>query len=143
MGLGKTLTVISLILTNYYDGRPLCKPEIGYVRPQLEILRQSKKGGRRKAGVTAAKQVALPDLSTIGSKIKKNTEKKSIFSFFDNFKVRFDLSGIIFLGVHITLPAVLQIRIHFLWIRIWAWKLNTDPDPSQYHGDRKFICPYR
>ena len=53
--------------------------------------------------------------------------------------------------VHLNCPgsdllwAVLRIRIHFLRIRIRirAWKLNTDPDPSQYYGARKFICPYR
>ena len=49
--------------------------------------------------------------------------------------------------------AVLWIRIYFLRIRIRAWKLNTDPgmklnmdpdpDPSQYCGEQKFICPYQ
>ncbi|QQP35235.1 Helicaselike transcription factor putorius [Caligus rogercresseyi] len=30
MGLGKTLTLICLIMTNFYDGRPLAKPLYGY-----------------------------------------------------------------------------------------------------------------
>ena len=88
MGLGKTLTVISLILTNFHDGRPLCKPEIGYSRPPLDVVRGNKKGGRRKG---SALTVPGPDLSGIGSKIKKNTEKKTAFSFFDKFKVKFSI----------------------------------------------------
>jgi SNF2 family DNA or RNA helicase len=83
MGLGKTLTVISLILTNFHDGRPLCKPEIGYIRRPIEAVRSNRKGGRRKAD-----PINGPDLSKVGSKIKKNTEKTSAFSFFDKFKVK-------------------------------------------------------
>ena len=90
MGLGKTLTVIALILTNFHDGRPLSKPDIGYVRPPLETLRANKKRGRKKAGGIVA--VSSPDLSKIGSKIKKNTQKTSAYSFFDKFKVRYRYS---------------------------------------------------
>lgn len=90
MGLGKTLTVISLILTNFHDGRPLCKPELGYTRPPLDVMRPNKKGGRRKSA--AAPLGVLPDVSGIGSKIKKNPEKKSAFGFFDKFKVPVPIS---------------------------------------------------
>ena len=44
MGLGKSLVVLSLILTNYHDGRPLVKPELGYKREPF----CDKLGGRRK-----------------------------------------------------------------------------------------------
>jgi len=41
MGLGKSLTVISLVLTNFWDGMPLLKPELGFTRRPLV-------GGRKK-----------------------------------------------------------------------------------------------
>lgn len=81
MGLGKTLTVIALILTNFHDGRPLGKPEIGYVRPSLEPVRGNKKGAKKKK--TTGGATSAPDLSSIGSKIKKTPAAK----FFDKFKV--------------------------------------------------------
>jgi SWI/SNF-related matrix-associated actin-dependent regulator of chromatin subfamily A3 len=82
MGLGKTLTVIALILTNFHDGRPLCKPEIGYRRPPLEVVRGgNKKSGRKGAAYSST---TTPDLSSVNSKIK--TDKKTAFNFFDKFK---------------------------------------------------------
>ena len=36
MGLGKSLTVIALIMTNHWDRRPLCKPELGFKRSSLK-----------------------------------------------------------------------------------------------------------
>ena len=35
MGLEKTRTVISLIMTNHWDGKPLAKPDLGHIRTSL------------------------------------------------------------------------------------------------------------
>jgi hypothetical protein len=98
MGLGKTLTVIALILTNFHEGRPLSKPDIGYVRPPTEAQRATKKGTRKRSAAGAG-TLSAPDLSGIGSKIKKNTGKKSIYNFFDRFKVNRSISVEFFLVI--------------------------------------------
>ena len=82
MGLGKTLTMIALILTNHHDGRPLAKPNIGYIRPKIEIGRKGKGKGKKKILFEA------PVVSNVGRKIKAAAPvaKRSAVGFFDNFK---------------------------------------------------------
>ena len=81
MGLGKSLTVIALILTNYWDERPLCKPELGFTRPPF-----SHKGN---AGKKSRARSIIPRLTEkdvgIGRKSKAPT-KKSIGGVFSKFK---------------------------------------------------------
>ena len=48
MGLGKTLTVIALIFTNHWDGKPLAKPDLGYTRPPLTINSGTSRGRKGK-----------------------------------------------------------------------------------------------
>ncbi len=115
MGLGKTLTVIALILTNFHEGRPLSKPDIGYVRPPTEAQRATKKGTRKRSAAGAS-TLSAPDLSGIGSKIKKNTGKKSIYNFFDRFKVNHSIPGGFF-SSHLV-----------LWIRIRNFLQDPDPE---------------
>ena len=50
MGLGKTLTIITLILTNFHDKQPLAKRSYGFVRPPIGSSKRPG-GGRRKAGL--------------------------------------------------------------------------------------------
>ncbi len=50
MGLGKTLTMISLIFTNHHDCRPLAKCSYGYIRPPIEFGKR--KGKNRKEMMT-------------------------------------------------------------------------------------------
>ncbi|XP_040583028.1 helicase-like transcription factor [Lepeophtheirus salmonis] len=38
MGLGKTLSIIALIMTNFYDGKPLARPIYGYKRKPFSCL---------------------------------------------------------------------------------------------------------
>ncbi len=49
MGLGKTLTIICLILTNHHDEKPLAKRSYGYIRPPI-VYGKRTGGTRRKAG---------------------------------------------------------------------------------------------
>merc|ERR1719318_1067175 len=51
MGLGKSLTVISLMLTNFWDGKPLLKPELGFVRRPLTAGKRKGKGQRKRPRV--------------------------------------------------------------------------------------------
>ena len=48
MGLGKTLTVIALIFTNHWDGKPMAKPDIGYTRPPLTVNSGTRRGRKGK-----------------------------------------------------------------------------------------------
>ena len=48
MGLGKTLTVIALIFTNHWDGKPMAKPDIGYTRPPLKVNSGTSRGRKGK-----------------------------------------------------------------------------------------------
>ena len=80
MGLGKTLTVISLILTNFHDGRPLAKPNLGYVRKKVEATR-SVKGGKKKSS-TGFSYEPNPN---IGKKIQSSGKRRSAFGFFSAF----------------------------------------------------------
>ena len=81
MGLGKTLTVISLILTNYHDGRPLAKPNLGFIRQKSEMGR-STKGGKKKQSI-----INPPVFdNNVGKKLQSNVKRKSAFGFFSNFK---------------------------------------------------------
>ena len=50
MGLGKTLTVIALIFTNHWDGKPMAKPDIGYTRPPLTVNSGTSRGRKGKVG---------------------------------------------------------------------------------------------
>ena len=43
MGLGKTVTMIALIFTNYHDQRPLAKKSYGYIRPPIESCKRTGK----------------------------------------------------------------------------------------------------
>ena len=80
MGLGKTLTMLSLVMTNNYDGRPLAKKSIGFVRPKVEMNRGTK-GKKRIA-------VSIPQVRpTIGKgSTSGNQRKRSAVGFFDKFK---------------------------------------------------------
>ena len=51
MGLGKSLVVLSLILTNFHDGRPLAKPELGFKRQPFGA-KLGAGGGKGKVGMT-------------------------------------------------------------------------------------------
>ena len=83
MGLGKTLTVIALILTNYWDQRPLLKPDLGFTRHQIVPDHGNK--GKGKVGERFQPKLSAKDLG-IGSKIK-NSQTKSIGGIFSKFKV--------------------------------------------------------
>ena len=74
MGLGKTLTVIACILTNHWDGRPLLKPELGYVRPSISKNQVKTKGKKEKFRPrTSAAELG------VGSKVGAKTGKKRVF----------------------------------------------------------------
>ena len=83
MGLGKSLTVVALIMTNHWDGKPLCKPELGFTRPPLVSDQRGSKGKGKVGGVfqpkLSAKQLG------VGSKIE--IKKKTIGGLFSKFKV--------------------------------------------------------
>ena len=83
MGLGKTLTVIALILTNFWDQRPLLKPDLGFTRHQIVPDHGNK--GKGKVGGRFQPKLGAKDLG-IGSKIK-NSQTKSVGGFFSKFKV--------------------------------------------------------
>ena len=83
MGLGKTLTVIALILTNFWDQRPLLKPDLGFTRHQIVPDHGNK--GKGKVGGRFQPKLGAKDLG-IGSKIK-NSQTKSIGGIFSKFKV--------------------------------------------------------
>ena len=52
MGLGKTLTVIALIFTNHWDGKPMAKPDIGYTRPPLTVNSGTSRGRKGKVSIS-------------------------------------------------------------------------------------------
>ena len=81
MGLGKTLTVLSLIMTNFHDGRPLAKPNLGYARKKIEATR-SVKGGKKKPS-TGFSYEPNPN---IGKKIQSSGKRRSAFGFFSAFE---------------------------------------------------------
>lgn len=80
MGLGKTLTMISLIMTNYYDNRPLSKPNLGYTRPKIEMMRGGGGKGKKK------RILKEPTQTNVGKKIEDKVKKRSAIGFFSNFK---------------------------------------------------------
>ena len=68
-------------MTNNYDGRPLAKKSVGYVRPKIEMNR----------GAKGKKRIAVPISKFCPSKGKKdsssgNQRKRSAIGFFDKFK---------------------------------------------------------
>ena len=81
MGLGKSLTVISLVMTNYWDGRPLSKPELGFTRPPFTYKGNS--GKKSKIG-SIIPRLTEKDVG-IGRKSKAQ-KKKSIGGVFSRFK---------------------------------------------------------
>ena len=83
MGLGKTLTVIALILTNFWDKKPLCKPELGFTRKPLG--EETGKRGKGKAGGKLRPKMSAKDLG-IGSKMENGNKKKTFGGMFDKFK---------------------------------------------------------
>merc|ERR1719244_2293782 len=78
MGLGKTLTVIALILTNHWDNRPLAKPELGFTRKPL-TARMNPVSGRGKGKVGG---VFKPKTSAeaLGIGRKSNTAARKLSS---------------------------------------------------------------
>ena len=85
-GLGKTLTVISLILTNHWDGRPLAKPELGYTRPALTSVTQKRaRPGRAAAGGKFNPKSSAAALG-VGSKVGGAAARKtSVAGLFEKF----------------------------------------------------------
>ena len=79
MGLGKTLTMLALIMTNYYDNRPLSKPNLGYTRPKIEMMRGGGKGKNKR-------NLKDPTQTNVGKKIYDKEKKRSAIGFFSNFK---------------------------------------------------------
>ena len=86
-GLGKTLTVISLILTNHWDGRPLAKPELGYTRPALTSATQKRaRPGRAAAGGKKFNPKSSAAALGVGSKVGGAAARKtSVAGLFDKF----------------------------------------------------------
>ena len=76
MGLGKSLTVVALIMTNFWDGKPLCKPDLGFIRPPLTSDQRGVKGkGKLSKPRPTAQQLG------VGSKLQNQVKKTSgIFS---------------------------------------------------------------
>ena len=76
MGLGKSLTVVALIMTNFWDGKPLCKPDLGFIRPPLTSDQRGLKGkGKLSKPRPTAQQLG------VGSKLQSQVKKTSgIFS---------------------------------------------------------------
>ena len=89
MGLGKTLTIIALIFTNHWDGRPLAKPELGYTRPPLTSGlggRGVKRPPRDKKGKVGAGWKPKGRAEALGVGAKAVPKKTSITNVFDKFK---------------------------------------------------------
>ena len=70
MGLGKSLVVLSLILTNYHDGRPLVKPELGFKREPFGV-KLGGGGGKGKVGLGWKPKVSQTAEGKVGKKIAK------------------------------------------------------------------------
>ena len=68
MGLGKSLVVISLILTNFHDGRPLVKPELGFTRQPFCV---NFGGGKGKVGLGWKSKGSQTAAGNVGKKVKK------------------------------------------------------------------------
>ena len=83
MGLGKSLTVLALILTNHHDQKPLCKPELGFTRSSFSATQKR----TRRAGVSQPRPTA--EQLGVGKKLVVN-KKKPIGSLFDNLKKKLD-----------------------------------------------------
>ena len=84
MGLGKSLTVVALIMTNHHDGRPIAKPNLGYSRPRIEYGRRQGKGKGK-----SRKKIESPAAPTnVGRKIQATAalKKRAAIGFFSNFK---------------------------------------------------------
>ena len=83
MGLGKSLTVIALIMTNHWDGKPLCKPELGFQRESFEKQQKANKGKGKVGGAFQPKLSA----KELGVGTKTNIpKKKTIGGLFAKFK---------------------------------------------------------
>ena len=82
MGLGKSLTVLALILTNHWDGKPLCKPELGFQRESFEKQHKANKG-KGKVGGAFQPKLSAKELG-VGS--KTNMPKKKTIGLFAKFK---------------------------------------------------------
>ena len=70
MGLGKSLVVLSLILTNYHDGRPLAKPELGFKRQPFGV-KFGGGGGKGKSGLGWKPKGSQTAVGKVGKKIAK------------------------------------------------------------------------
>ena len=68
MGLGKSLVVLSLILTNFHDGRPLAKPELGFKR---QLFSAKLGGGKGKVGFGWKPKGSQTAEVKVGKKIAK------------------------------------------------------------------------
>ena len=68
MGLGKSLVVISLILTNFHDDRPLVKPELGFTRQPFCV---NFGGGKGKVGLGWKPKGSQTAAGNVGKKVKK------------------------------------------------------------------------
>ena len=79
MGLGKSLVVISLILTNFHDDRPLVKPELGFIRPPFG---GNLKSGKGKVGLGWKPKGAQIVEGQVGNKVKKRASSTSLFNRF-------------------------------------------------------------
>ena len=70
MGLGKSLVVLSLILTNFHDGRPLAKPELGFKRQPFGV-KFAGGGGKGKVGLGWKPKGSQTAEGKVGKKIAK------------------------------------------------------------------------
>ena len=85
MGLGKSLTVVALIMTNHWDGKPLCKPELGHQRiPFAEQRHKTNKGRPGSAAGVFTQKFTAKQLG-VGSKLNI-PKRKTIGGIFDKFK---------------------------------------------------------
>ena len=86
MGLGKSLVVLSLVVTNFHDGRPLTKPELGYTR-QPFCVKLGGGGGKGKVGLGwKPKGARCSAEGKVGKKVVKG--KTSNTSVFNRFGVK-------------------------------------------------------
>ena len=83
MGLGKSLEVLSLILTNYHDGRPLAKPELGFKRQPFEA-KLGGGGGKGKVGLGWKPKGS----KTVEGKVGKKIAKVSTTCVFNRFGLK-------------------------------------------------------
>ena len=70
MGLGKSLVVLSLVLTNFHDGRPLAKPELGFKRQPFGA-KLGGGGGKGKVGMGWKPKGSPTAEVKVGKKIAK------------------------------------------------------------------------